>query len=34
MQHFLQAWLQNPTQDLTSFQKSIQDYYDALPPLQ
>jgi multiple sugar transport system substrate-binding protein len=34
MQHFLQTWLQKPDQDLAAFQKSIQDYYDALPPLQ
>jgi len=34
MQHFLQSWLSNPTQDSTTFLQSIQSFYDQLPPLQ
>ncbi len=33
MQSFLQKFLANPTQDLTAYQKSIQDFWDQLPPL-
>jgi multiple sugar transport system substrate-binding protein len=33
MQSFLQKFLQNPSQDLTAYQKSIQDFWDSLPPL-
>ena len=33
MQLFLQKFLANPTQDLVAYQKSIQDYWDALPPV-
>ena len=33
MQAFLLKFLNNPSQDLTAFQKSIQDAWDALPPL-
>ncbi len=33
MQRFLQTFLKQPDQDLAAFQKSIQDYWDALPPL-
>jgi hypothetical protein len=33
MQSFLQKFLQNPTQDLVAYQKSIQDFWDQLPPL-
>jgi hypothetical protein len=33
MQSFLQTFLSNPSQDLTAFQKTIQDFWDALPPL-
>ncbi len=31
MQSFLLKWLQNPGQDMTAFQKSIQDFWDGLP---
>jgi multiple sugar transport system substrate-binding protein len=31
MQSFLLKFLQNPTQDLAALQKSIQDFWDALP---
>jgi multiple sugar transport system substrate-binding protein len=33
MQSFLQKFLANPSQDLTAYQKSIQDFWDQLPPL-
>ena len=33
MQAFLQKFLAKPTQDLTAYQKSIQDFWDSLPPL-
>jgi multiple sugar transport system substrate-binding protein len=33
MQLFLQKFLANPSQDLAAFQKTIQDYWDALPPV-
>jgi multiple sugar transport system substrate-binding protein len=33
MQSFLQTFLSNPQQDLTAYQKTIQDFWDALPPL-
>jgi multiple sugar transport system substrate-binding protein len=33
MQSFLQTFLANPTQDLAAYQKSIQDFWDSLPPL-
>jgi multiple sugar transport system substrate-binding protein len=33
MQSFLQKFLANPGQDLPAFQKTIQDYWDSLPPL-
>jgi multiple sugar transport system substrate-binding protein len=33
MQAFLQQFLANPTQDLASYQKTIQDFWDSLPPL-
>jgi multiple sugar transport system substrate-binding protein len=33
MQSFLQKFLANPTQDLAAYQKSIQDFWDGLPPL-
>jgi len=33
MQSFLQTFLANPSQDLPAFQKTIQDFWDALPPL-
>ena len=33
MQSFLQKFLPNPTQDLAAYQKSIQDFWDQLPPL-
>jgi multiple sugar transport system substrate-binding protein len=33
MQGFLQKFLANPTQDLAAYQKSIQDFWDQLPPL-
>jgi multiple sugar transport system substrate-binding protein len=33
MQSFLQKFLANPTQDLTAYQKTIQDFWDQLPPL-
>jgi multiple sugar transport system substrate-binding protein len=33
MQSFLQKFLANPTQDLAAYQKSIQDFWDSLPPL-
>jgi multiple sugar transport system substrate-binding protein len=33
MQSFLQKFLANPTQDLAAFQKTIQDFWDSLPPL-
>ena len=32
MQGFLQKFLSNPSQDLAAFQKSIQDFWDQLPP--
>jgi hypothetical protein len=31
MQSFLLNFLNTPTQDLTAFQKSIQDFWDKLP---
>jgi hypothetical protein len=31
MQSFLLNFLGKPTQDLTAFQKSIQDFWDKLP---
>jgi len=33
MQGFLQTFLANPSQDLTSFQQTIQSFWDQLPPL-
>jgi multiple sugar transport system substrate-binding protein len=33
MQSFLQKFLANPGQDLTAYQKTIQDFWDQLPPL-
>lgn len=33
MQGFLQKFLANPTQDLPTLQKVIQDFWDSLPPL-
>jgi multiple sugar transport system substrate-binding protein len=33
MQSFLQKFLANPSQDLAAYQKSIQDFWDGLPPL-
>jgi ABC-type sugar transport system, periplasmic component len=33
MQSFLQKFLSSPTQDLAAYQKSIQDFWDSLPPL-
>ena len=33
MQSFLQKFLANPSQDLATYQKSIQDFWDSLPPL-
>ena len=30
---FLQTFLANPTQDLAAYQKTIQDFWDSLPPL-
>ena len=33
MQGFLQKFLANPTQDMVAYQKSIQDFWDQLPPL-
>jgi multiple sugar transport system substrate-binding protein len=33
MQAFLQTFLANPTQDLAAYQKTIQDFWDSLPPL-
>jgi multiple sugar transport system substrate-binding protein len=33
MQSFLQKFLSNPTQDLAAYQKTIQDFWDSLPPL-
>jgi multiple sugar transport system substrate-binding protein len=33
MQGFLQKFLANPTGDLAGLQKTIQDYWDSLPPL-
>jgi len=33
MQSFLQKFLAKPDQDLTAYQKSIQDFWDGLPPL-
>ena len=33
MQSFLQKFLANPTQDLAAYQKTIQDFWDSLPPL-
>ena len=33
MQSFLQKFLADPNQDLAAFQKSIQDFWDQLPPL-
>ena len=32
-QSLLQKFLANPTQDLAAYQKSIQDFWDQLPPL-
>jgi multiple sugar transport system substrate-binding protein len=32
-QSLLQKFLANPTQDLVAYQKSIQDFWDGLPPL-
>jgi len=32
-QSLLQKFLANPTQDLVAYQKSIQDFWDQLPPL-
>ena len=32
MQSFLQKFLANPTQDLAAYQKTIQDFWDSLPP--
>jgi multiple sugar transport system substrate-binding protein len=33
MQSFLQTFLKNPTQDLAAYQKTIQAFWDQLPPL-
>jgi multiple sugar transport system substrate-binding protein len=33
MQSFLQTFLSNPSQDLAAYQKTIQDFWDALPPV-
>jgi multiple sugar transport system substrate-binding protein len=33
MQRFLQTWLAKPDQDMVAYQKSIQDFWDQLPPL-
>jgi multiple sugar transport system substrate-binding protein len=33
MQSLLQKFLQNPSQDMVAYQKSIQDFWDQLPPL-
>ncbi len=33
MQSFLQTFLAKPDQDLAAYQKTIQDFWDALPPL-
>jgi multiple sugar transport system substrate-binding protein len=33
MQAFLQQFLAKPTQDLPAYQKTIQDFWDSLPPL-
>jgi len=33
MQAFLQNFLAKPTQDLAAYQKTIQDFWDSLPPL-
>ena len=33
MQSFLQNFLKDPTQDLAAYQKTIQDFWDSLPPL-
>jgi multiple sugar transport system substrate-binding protein len=33
MQRFLQTWLAKPDQDMAAYQKSIQDFWDQLPPL-
>jgi multiple sugar transport system substrate-binding protein len=33
MQSFLLKFLANPTQDLAAYQKTIQDFWDGLPPL-
>jgi multiple sugar transport system substrate-binding protein len=33
MQGFLQKFLANPGQDLPTYQKSIQNFWDSLPPL-
>ena len=33
MQSFLQKFLANPSQDLAAYQKTIQDFWDQLPPL-
>ena len=33
MQLFLQKFLANPSQDLAAYQKTIQAYWDNLPPL-
>lgn len=33
MQGFLQAWLNDPEQDLDAYLQGIQDFWDSLPPL-
>jgi hypothetical protein len=33
MQSFLQTFLKNPSQDLAAYQKTIQAFWDQLPPL-
>lgn len=33
MQSFLQTFLADPNQDLAAYQKTIQDFWDSLPPL-
>ena len=34
MQRFLlKTWLAKPEQDMVAYQKSIQDFWDQLPPL-
>jgi multiple sugar transport system substrate-binding protein len=33
MQSFLQKFLEKPSQDLAAYQKTIQDFWDSLPPL-